>query len=412
MILPTRPADWDIFCTVIDNYGDIGVCWRLARQLVAEHGVTVRLWVDELAAFAAICPQLDPHRTAQGVHGVEVRQWTTDFPESDPGEVVVEAFACHLPESFVVAMARRDPPPVWINLDYLSAEAWVSGCHALPSPHPRLPLTKYFFFPGFDETTGGLLREAGIGAERQAYCASSAQQAAFWARLGQSPPSAEALLISLFAYENPALADLLAIWAQSGEHGGEQGGMPICCLAPATRSLGLIESFVGHSLRAGDVIRRGLLEIRVLPFVAQDDYDRLLWSCDVNFVRGEDSFVRAQWAARPLLWQIYPQGDDAHQIKLEAFVDRYCAGLSAAAAAAVRRLHREWNGGKPVGNPGGKPAEKCADGQGAGRITAQSWAQWLAVLPELRRHAQAWEINLSKQQDLCTSLFRFARSKL
>ncbi|WP_187492385.1 elongation factor P maturation arginine rhamnosyltransferase EarP, partial [Pantoea agglomerans] len=22
---------WDIFCTVVDNYGDIGVTWRLAR---------------------------------------------------------------------------------------------------------------------------------------------------------------------------------------------------------------------------------------------------------------------------------------------------------------------------------------------------------------------------------------------
>ena len=26
---------WDIFCSVVDNFGDIGVTWRLARQLVA-----------------------------------------------------------------------------------------------------------------------------------------------------------------------------------------------------------------------------------------------------------------------------------------------------------------------------------------------------------------------------------------
>ncbi|MBY0444112.1 MAG: elongation factor P maturation arginine rhamnosyltransferase EarP, partial [Burkholderiales bacterium] len=37
---------WDIFCRVIDNYGDIGVCWRLARQLSFEHGFAVRLMVD------------------------------------------------------------------------------------------------------------------------------------------------------------------------------------------------------------------------------------------------------------------------------------------------------------------------------------------------------------------------------
>ena len=84
-----------------------------------------------------------------------------------PADVVIEAFACRLPESFEAAMARRVPAPCWINLDYLSAEAWVSGCHALPSPHPRLPLTKYFFFPGFDETTGGLLREHDLADARR-----------------------------------------------------------------------------------------------------------------------------------------------------------------------------------------------------------------------------------------------------
>ena len=330
----TTPLRWDIFCNVVDNYGDIGVCWRLARQLVAERGVAVRLWVDELTAFAKICAEIDTSLPVQVVQGVEVRRWIADFPAVVPGDVVIEAFACELPASFTTAMAERQPAPVWINLDYLSAEAWVSGCHALPSPHPRLPLTKYFFFPGFDETTGGLLREAGLEQQRQAYCASQQQQAAFWARLVQSPPG-DALVVSLFAYENPALADLLAIWSQ--------GAQPVCCLAPATRTLAVIETFAGHSLQAGDVIRRGQLEIRVLPFVAQPDYDRLLWSSDINFVRGEDSFVRAQWAARPLLWQIYPQHEAAHQVKLSAFLDRYCADLPAASAAAVRRLHAAWN---------------------------------------------------------------------
>ena len=42
---------WDIFCTVIDNYGDIGICWRLARQLRVDDGQRVRLWVDDLTSF-------------------------------------------------------------------------------------------------------------------------------------------------------------------------------------------------------------------------------------------------------------------------------------------------------------------------------------------------------------------------
>lgn len=388
---PATAPEWDIFCTVVDNYGDIGVCWRLARQLVAEHGVSVRLWVDELAAFGKICAEIDPSLPTQTTRGVEVRRWSADFPTVVPGVVVIEAFACQLPESFIAAMADRQRPPVWINLDYLSAEAWVSGCHALPSPHPRLALTKYFFFPGFDQTTGGLLREADLEPQRQAFCASPQQQAAFWVRLGQSAPPAEALLVSLFAYENPALADLLASWAQ--------GERRVCCLAPVTRTLAAIAQFAGQSLHAGDVIRRGALEIRLLDFVAQPDYDRLLWSCDMNLVRGEDSFVRAQWAAKPLLWQIYPQADDAHQIKLAAFLDRYCADLPDDAAAAVRALHRQWNA-------------VADDGQAGGRISADSWARWLAALPELRRHAGLWEKNLSKQEDLCSNLFRFCLSKL
>ena len=384
MLPAARVPKWDVFCTVIDNYGDIGVCWRLARQLVAEHGVSVRLWVDELASFARICAQIDPELAVQFAQGVEVLRWTSNFPTVVPGDVVIEAFACQLPESFIAAMADRQPSPVWINLDYLSAEAWVSGCHALPSPHPRWPLTKYFFFPGFDETTGGLLREAGLAAERQSFSASPEQQAAFWNRLSQSPPPADALRVSLFAYDNPALAGLLTSWAQ--------GERAVCCLAPVTRTLAAIEQLAGRSLQVGDVVRRGALEIRLLPFGAQPDYDRLLWSCDINLVRGEDSFVRAQWAARPLLWQIYPQHEEAHQIKLAAFLDRYCAGLAEATASVVRALHQQWN----------------ADGT----IGADSWAQYLAALPELRRHAEIWEKNLSKQEDLCASLFRFCLSKL
>lgn len=382
-----RQADWDIFCTVIDNYGDIGVCWRLARQLTDEYGMLIRLWVDDLNSFQRICPQIDPQLSIQLTHGVEVRLWVADFPQVSPGKVVIEAFACHLPERFVDSLAACNPEPVWINLDYLSAEAWVSGCHALPSPHPHLPLTKYFFFPGFVESTGGLLRERDLEARRLAFCASSEQQAGFWRSLGMTPPVADTLLVSLFAYENPAIPALFDSWVH--------GGGSVCCFAPLTRTLPAIEAFAGHSLQAGDMIRRGHLEIRILPFVAQDDYDRLLWSCDINFVRGEDSFVRAQWAAKPMLWQIYPQDEESHRVKLNAFLDLYCAGLSHAAAGAVRQVFLAWNGNND-----------------SGRFVPEHWVRWMDALPELRQHAENWANCLSKQEDLCSSLVRFARSKL
>ena len=387
MSLPPRPLECDIFCTVIDNFGDIGVCWRLARQLAHEHDARVRLWVDDLAAFQRICPAIDPQRIEQTCHGVDIRHWGEHFPEVVPGDIVIEAFACHLPEVFIAAMVSRQPAPAWINLDYLSAEEWVGEYHTLPSPHARLPLTKYFFFPGFSEKTGGLLRERDLLTRRDEFRASTSMRTSFWQTLGFSLPDCQTLTISLFAYENPALADLLAVWAA--------GDTPICCLAPATTTLAAFEAFAGARLQAGDAICRGNLELRILPFVAQTDYDRLLWSCEINFVRGEDSFLRAQWAGGPMIWNIYPQDGDAHLIKLNAFVARYAAELSEKATQTLHRLFMAWN-----------------NESHAGRINSSLWDNYLEVLPELRQHAEKWARNLSDNEDLCSQLLRFCRNKL
>ena len=377
------PSNWDIFCNVVDNYGDIGVCWRLARQLAAEHGFRVRLWVDELAAFRHICPEIDPCSPRQTVGGVKIRRWEADFQATEPGDVVIETFACRLPERFVEAMAARKTAPAWINLDYLSAEIWVSGCHGLPSPHPQFPLTKYFFFPGFTPATGGLIRERDLQTRRDEFGASPEQQREFWRLLDQVPPVTGTLTVSLFSYENQNLTRLLSIW--------EKGESPVCCLLPATRSLPVVEAFAGCTLSPGEVIQRGNLELRILPFVAQPDYDRLLWLCDINFVRGEDSFVRAQWAARPMVWQIYPQDEDAHLVKLNAFLDLYCSELPETQAAAIRRLFLAWNGGS---------------------LTPEIWTDWIDGFPAHRQHAINWQKHLGKQEDLCSSLVRFCRSKL
>jgi uncharacterized repeat protein (TIGR03837 family) len=159
----------DIFCNVIDNYGDIGVCWRLARQLGNEHGLAVRLWVDDLNSLAKLCPEADAALERQRCRGVEVYLWRKGFPDVQQADVVIEAFACKLPQGYLEAMAAHEHKPVWINLEYLSAEDWVGGCHKLPSPHPSLPLTKYFFFPGFTPKTGGLLLERDLLARRDAF---------------------------------------------------------------------------------------------------------------------------------------------------------------------------------------------------------------------------------------------------
>jgi len=370
----------DIFCNVIDNYGDIGVCWRLARQLANECGLDVRLWVDDLDSFVKLCPEADANLENQHRRGVEVRLWRKQFPDVSPAGLVIEAFGCALPESYIAAMAAQQQS-VWINLEYLSAEDWVEGCHGLPSPHPSLPLTKHFFFPGFTRQTGGLLLEHDLLARRDAFQSDAARQLPFWQSIGMGMPDAEALKISLFAYENAALHGLFDAWANSTQ--------PILCLVPEGRILPQVGQYFGDAApRTGSSYARGSLRVRVLPFVEQERYDELLWACDVNFVRGEDSCVRAQWAARPFIWQIYPQHDAVHWQKLQSFLNLHSGSLSPSAGQAVQGLWKAWN-----------------DEGDAGLM----WPAFAAVLSELSQHAQGWARQLA-ENNLALNLLDFYRN--
>jgi uncharacterized repeat protein (TIGR03837 family) len=124
------PLRWDLFCRVVDNFGDVGVCWRLAADL-AGRGHAVRLWADDLSALAWLAPG--------GAPGVEVIHWTADVPPASPGDVVIEAFGCDPPDGFVSRMAAMARPPAWLNLEYLSAESYVERSHRLPSPQHAGP---------------------------------------------------------------------------------------------------------------------------------------------------------------------------------------------------------------------------------------------------------------------------------
>ena len=89
---------FDIFCRVIDNYGDIGVCWRLAQQLSRHASASgVRLWVDDLQRCRALVPEVEPSLSHQLVRQVELVHWTDSPPAYTPYDVVIEAFACDPP---------------------------------------------------------------------------------------------------------------------------------------------------------------------------------------------------------------------------------------------------------------------------------------------------------------------------
>lgn len=377
---------FDIFCKVVDNYGDAGVCWRLARQLVREHGIAVTLWIDALGSLVRIAPDLHPARQDQTHADVRVRGWGEPFPAVELPDVVIEGFGCGLPHRYIEAMVAAPWAPVWINLEYLSAEPWVESAHLLPSPQPLLPLTRHFFFPGFTEATGGLLREAGLLAARDAAQAQRAERASMLRAFVGSSTADNALAVSMFCYSNPALPALLDTWVEGDE--------PVVCLVPEGVATAALDSWTGGAVpHARQSLVHGPLTLAMLPFVAQDDYDRVLWQCDANFVRGEDSFVRAQWAARPFAWHIYPQADDAHRVKLDEFLRRFQAGMDKGLADSLTRFWHAWN-------------------DGDGPATAAAWPEFRAAFPLLSRRGKAWSRRLSGLPDLATRLVGFAENRL
>ncbi|MFV3334194.1 elongation factor P maturation arginine rhamnosyltransferase EarP [Pseudomonas sp. NY15437] len=369
-------ASWDIFCSVVDNYGDIGVTWRLARQLAEEHRQPVRLWVDDLAAFVRICPEADGAAVSQRQAEVDVCLWPRPWQGATAADVVIEAFACELPAAYIEAMGRRQRPSLWLNLEYLSAEPWVESCHGLPSMQAS-GLQKYFYFPGFTPATGGLLRESDLIARRDAFQADPAASLRFLEGLGVQPRANERR-ISLFAYENAALAG----WLDAVAAGTE----PTLLLVPEGRVLADVQRWAGKSLAVGEQVRRESLRVQVLPFVRQEDYDLLLWSCDFNAVRGEDSFVRAQWAGRPFVWHIYPQDEEVHLEKLDAFLALFGEGLDESLRADLVAFWSAWNGRGDAGKAWRALEKRMPE-----------WATWIGD----------WQRRLTEQTDLAAGLVRF-----
>lgn len=377
------PHRWDIFCTVVDNYGDIGICWRLAKQLTQDHRQAVRLWIDDLQSFSRIAPDVKPGMQQQSVQGIEINQWRTVFPEVEPADVVIEAFACELPDTYIAAMLRKKKPPVWINLEYLSAEPWVVDYHSLPSPHPRFPLTKTFFFPGFVPGSGGLLREKHLMAQREAFDAAAEQ--AFLHRHALLARRPHQLRVSLFCYGSAPVEGLIHLLSESA--------VPVLLIVPQGNAAERIATLLDHATVGFEgLLEQKQLTVQIIPFMAQTDYDRLLWSCDINFVRGEDSFVRAQWALNPFVWNIYPQAEDAHWKKLYAFLDLYTANMPPETASAVRTLWLCWNGANEINNA--------------------AWMNFLELRESLTQCNKNWVRRLSEQTDLASNLVQFTENQL
>ncbi len=363
---------WDIFCRVIDNYGDVGVSWRLAAGLAAR-GQRVRLWLDDPSALTWMAPN--------GAPNVEVRRWTEPMRLTglETCNVLIETFGCEISPEFIAPRAIDTPARgkklLWINLEYLTAEGYAERCHGLLSPvmnEPGAGLTKHFFYPGFTPATGGLLREPDL-LERQ-----TRFDKEVWLR-AQSIDFKGERLISLFCYEPSALGMWLNRLAQDPQ--------PTRLLVTPGRSAEALRTCISskNSLQPA-WNKHESLSFSYLPPLTQLDFDHLLWACDLNFVRGEDSLVRALWANKPFIWQIYPQHDDAHHAKLAAFLDMMNAPQS------LRTAHLAWNG--------------------VSRSQADNTENGLArALPHWQRAVARVRDTLLAQDDLVTQLLRLCSKK-
>ncbi|WOI47157.1 elongation factor P maturation arginine rhamnosyltransferase EarP [Acidovorax sp. BLS4] len=361
------PLRWDLFCQVIDNYGDIGVCWRLAADL-AGRGHAVRLWTDDATALGWMAPA--------GAPGVQVLPWPAQAPPDGAGDVVIEAFGCEIAPDFIASMANSTRASgqkrLWINLEYLSAESYVERSHRLPSllmSGPGAGCTRWFFYPGFTRRTGGLLREPGLMDRQAAF-----DRAGWRARHGVA---AGAFAVSLFCYEPPALPSLLDRLRQHA------GAHLLVTPGRATAAVQALDNQDRNGFQRNQDAG-SLLSISYLAPCPQPAFDEMLWACDFNCVRGEDSLVRALWAGQPFVWHIYPQDDQAHHAKLQAFLDWLQAPPS------LRRFHALWNG---LEQDGPLPALDAA--------TLQEW----------RATVQAARARLLAQDDLLTQLLGFVAEK-
>jgi uncharacterized repeat protein (TIGR03837 family) len=401
--MPTpEPKQWDIFCQVIDNFGDIGVCWRLACNL-AQRGQRVRLWVDDPSALQWMAPHAHVD-AAEPYHPVQVRTWTANAPHLGvdmPGDVVIEAFGCTIDPAWVMSRSTINSIAVravstasnhdlaykntsssehlltWINLEYLSAEAFVERNHGLPSlvmAGPAKGLTKCFFYPGFTAGTGGLLREADMTLPSV---------------LPIAPDST--LRASLFCYESAALPQLLQQLGK-GPHSTQLQVTHGRASAAVHTALQTLKIAIPNDQISNEIplqsplnllnqlLNFEHLEINFTAPMPQASYDALLHSCHLNVVRGEDSLVRALWAGQAFVWHIYPQNDGAHAAKLNAFLNWLQAPDD------LRLFHHVWNGLSHQPLP------------------AIAWATWAEV-------AQRARARLMLQTDLTSQLIAWCASQ-
>lgn len=372
----------DMFCRVIDNYGDAGVSWRLAKSLAAEYDWAVRLIIDDAAVLSVIVPSAVSETSESQSGRVVVCDWLENDP-SRPFEpwngkatdVVIELFSCRLPEVYEASIAQRveSRPCAVFALDYLTAEKYAEEGNGLPSPHPRYGYDKTFLFPGFSEKTSGINRERGLEKTMNPARKNEVRKRLFEAFGAQLD---HPFTLYFFTYPEMPVQEFARMLAADPR--------PVQILAAPGKASETLK-------KALDQAKASHVRFVQAPMVPQDVFDDVLLACDAALIRGEDSVLRAQLAGVPMIWTLYPQTEDTHLTKLAAFAEFYTQALPETARKPWLDLEAFVNNGTET--PG-------------------AWTAWRDSLQELTLGAARWKERLFELPTLAQSISKLAENKL
>jgi uncharacterized repeat protein (TIGR03837 family) len=305
----------DIFCEIIDNYGDIGVVYRTAKELQKIFPESkIRVFLNRLDEFKKINSQVIdlPSQNIDGIEYITFDYLRDNANELLTAQVIIEAFGCQIPEEYMEI--AYDNSELLINLEYLSAEDWIEDFHLQSSPLGKGKLKKVFFMPGFTEKSGGVIADSNYLERIQRVLENKELYEKKY--LSDIEDRENKIVGTLFSYEKnftPLLEDLKKL----------DKDVVILAMGEKTQDSlrKILKNFSIEDFR--NSLKYGKIEIRFLNFLNQEEYEELINIVDFNFVRGEDSFIRAVLTGKPYMWHIYCQEEYAHMDKIEGFLDKY-----------------------------------------------------------------------------------------
>lgn len=302
-----------VLCKVVDNFGDIGVVFRLCRALSElKKNLEIRLVVSNLDSFAKISKGIDSTKTFQEFRGWKVFDWNDnalckkEFSKNPP-EFILECFQCGRPEWLeeLLFSPQFNLNVQIVNVEYLTAESWADDFHLLKSGTRSAKIKKINFMPGFTKKTGGLILDKNFMC-----CLSEKKFALNLVKQNLdkkilSEDFSDSFKILIFSY--PKNFDFLA---------------------SAIKEFSFLKKIIVFvaSGAGADSAKISLKKFKVdfvcLPFMQQEVWDAFLSLMDFSFVRGEDSFSRCCLLGNPFIWNIYPQEEEFHIVKLNAFLQK------------------------------------------------------------------------------------------